>query len=238
MPLIRIAAAAALLVCSGCAGGSAFRDEFRASDRDLALDVKLRLSIKAPLIVLGSVTDVNLIGQPTPSGSDRRIGVQLTRIKIKVEEAIKGDVPGGILELYYFVYAPQASEMDLGVPRYIPTVGQRRIYFLKRDNGRYRSVGDVLDYTVRVSSGKHPEDFCSNETPGCCIAELLLIPQEGIDPGWFVVDMVSAQYIAEVLCSHRKSQELLRNLVHHTDPRIAERAREVIASTLTSHAGK
>jgi hypothetical protein len=66
---------------------------------------------------------------------------------------IKGDVSSP-MEFPYFRFSPE-SDLDLGVPRYIPIVGNRRIYFLKPSNNGYRSVGDVTDYTLTIGSG-HP----------------------------------------------------------------------------------
>jgi len=213
----------------GCAPAAGLRDQLRKSDYHLPFDQKLRFEKAAPIIVLGRVLDVDEIGKPQPSRADPRIKTQLNRIKIDVEEVIKGGVSPKPMEFYYFTFSPAASEIDLGVPRYLPGVGQRRIYFLKRSNGTYRSVGDVTDYTLRVSSGTHTSGFCAGKSPGCCIAEILLSPRHDVDTRWFVVDLVQSEYAAEVLCSRRTAQALMERLTRNPDLRISDRAREVIA---------
>jgi len=221
-------ALAGLVACTQAADP---RDQFRRSDCHLPFDERLRFEAAAPIIVLGRVLEVNDVGQPRPSSGDRRIRTQLTRIRIDVEEVIKGDVKANPLEFYYFTFSPAASEIDLGVPRYLPDVGQRRIYFLKPAKGSYRSVGDVTDYTLRVSSGSHTQGSCTGKSPGCCIAEILLIPRQDIDAGWFVVDLIQSEYAAEVLCSRSTARDLMQKLTQYPDPRIADGAREVIAGT-------
>jgi hypothetical protein len=197
----------------------------------LPFDRRLRLEGGAPVIVLGHVLQVDEIGQPQQSSREPRIGTQLTRITIGVEEVIKGNVKLNQIEFYYFTFSPAASEVDLGVPRYLPDVGQRRIYFLKPSYGSYRSVGDVTDYTLRVSSGSHTKGFCRGKSPNRCIAEILLLPQADVDTKLFIVDLIRSEYVAEVLCSRLTAEDLMQKLTHHPDQSIADGAREVIAGT-------
>jgi hypothetical protein len=231
MPLRKALVGVVLASLAGCTRAADLQDQLRKSDYHLPFDKRLRFETNAPIIVLGHVVEVNDVGQPRRSPGDARIKTQLTRIKIDVEEVIKGDVRANLIEFSYFVFSPQASEVDLGVPRYLPNVGQRRIYFLKASSGIYRSVGDVTDYTLRVSSGNHPKDFCQGKSPGCCIAEMLLVPQQDVDTKSFVADLIQAEYAAEVLCSRRTAQDLMQKLTQSPDQRIADRAREIIAGT-------
>ena len=143
---------------------------------------------------------------------------------------VKGSVTSRSLEFYYFTYSPDASAIDLGVPRYLPAVGQRRLYFLKPANGSYRSVGDITDYTLRVSSGSHQPGVCKGRSSGCCIAEILLVPQPDLDIDWFLADLTRSEYAAEVLCSRHAAAEIMRGLAQNPDQRISARAREVVAA--------
>jgi hypothetical protein len=227
----RVLIGIALAGLVGCTHAANLRDQFRVSDCHLPFDQRLRFEKGAPIIVLGRVLEVNEIGQPQQSSADPRIKTQLTRIKIDVEVVIKGEVRSSSIEFYYFMFSAAASEVDLGAPRYLPAVDQRRIYFLKPSGGSYRSVGDVTDYTLRVSSGSHTKGFCKGKSPGSCIAEKLLVPQQEIDIRWFVADLIQSEYAAEVLCSRRTAQDLMQRLTQHPDRRIADAAREVIAGT-------
>lgn len=226
---------AAIWTLGACTQGAGLRDQLRRSDYNLPLDQRLRLEREAPLIVLGRVIGVTEVGRPVPSRSDARVKTQLDRIKINVEEVVKGSMSSSTLEFYYFTYSPSASEIDLGVPRYLPEVGQRRLYFLKAANGSYRSVGDITNYTLRVSSGSHQRGFCAGKSPGCCMAEILLVPQPDLDIRWFVVDLARSEYAAEVLCSRNATSDLMNRLVRNADQRISERAREVIAAGALIH---
>jgi hypothetical protein len=99
---------------------------------------------------------------------------------------------------------------------------------LKPSGNTYRSVGDVTDYTQRILSGVHAQDFCLGKEPGCCIAELLLVPGRDMDVDMFVADLYKAGYASEVLCSTAVAQDLVKRLTTNPDTRIADRAREVI----------
>lgn len=215
----------------GCIAATNLRDQFRRTDIRMPFDQRLRFELGAPIIVLGHVLEVNEIGAPQRSRADARIRTQLTQIKIDVEAVIKGDIHSNPMEFYYFRFSNAASEIDLGVPRYLPDVGQRRIYFLRLANGSYRSVGDVTDYTLPVNSGSHARGFCTGKTPGRCIAEMLLVPQQDLDTRWFVANLIQSEYAAEVLCSRHTAQDLMESLTHNPDQRIADAAREVIAGT-------
>ena len=216
----------------GCTRAAELRDQFQMSDYRLPFNERLRVEAAAPVIVLGRVLDVKEIGQPQRSNGDPRIKTQLTRINIDVEEVIKGALPDVPVQFFYFTYSAE-NDGDLGVPRrYCPHAGQRRIYFLKPWEDTYRSVGDVTDYTLPVSSGMHVKGLCQGKGPGCCIAELLLVPGKDLDSYWFVADLIQAEYAAETLCSQRVARDLMQKLTQNPDQRISDRAREVLAGTL------
>jgi hypothetical protein len=221
----------AFLCLVGCRSAAELRDQFHPSDVHLSFDQRLRIEARAPIIVAGRVVQVNKLGQPEPSRGDHRIGCQLTRITVDVDEIIKGDIGSSQIEFYYFTYSPMASEADLGALRYLPAVGQNRIFFLSPFKDGYRSVGDLTDYTLRFSTGRHQRGFCTGKSPGCCIAEILLVPQRNADIDQFVLDLIAAAGAAEVLCSRDVAQSLLQRLTAHPDHRISEWAREVIAGS-------
>jgi hypothetical protein len=191
-------------------------------------ETKLRMEIAAPLILLGQVLDVRDIGKPTKSAGDPRIEIQLTSVTVLVETVIKGSVDSDIVKFLYFAYA-RSNAADLGIPRYTPSIGQRRIYFLRQDMGKYRSVGDVADYTLRIYSGTHASAFCQGNNPGCCIARLLLVPGPGLNSKWFAASLSEAAYVAEVLCSRTVSLDLMQRLAQNPDNEISTVARQIVA---------
>jgi hypothetical protein len=210
----------------GCKGSPSFSDRFTMAEYRLTFSERLRFEITAPVIVLGRVTKVNEIGKPRHSPGDSRILTQLTEIELTVEDTMHGDIRDGRLAFYYFTYSSQ-NTTDLGVPRYIPEVGQRRIYFLTRDGNTYRSIGDVTNYNLPVRSGIHSSEPCRG-TPGCCIAEVLLVPGKDVDIGAFATYLDQDAYAASTLCSPQKARELLEQLMNYPDKRIANQAREVL----------
>jgi len=123
-----------------------------------------------------------------------------------------------------FTYSDK-NRVDLGVPRYVAMVGQRRIYFLRRAGGRYRSVGDVTRYNLPVQSGHHEKAFCKGKSPGCCAAELLLTPGHDVDVASFAAHLYDeAEYPASVLCSQSAATALVRRLLQNPDGGIREAA--------------
>jgi hypothetical protein len=155
--------------------------------------------------------------------------VQLTQVSLHVEQVIKGAGIGERLEFFYYTFS-QESQADLGIRWYTPVIGQRRIYFLRASDGYYRSVADVVDYTLRVLSGAHSRDFCSGKPVGCCIAETLLVPGEGADPELFAVRLGETASIADVFCSRATSLGLVEKLRHYPDPRVAQQADSILAA--------
>jgi len=228
MQIGKIVAALALCGLTGCGRDPGLQDQFTKSDYRLPFEERLRIEEAAPVIVCGSVLAVNEVGAPRRSPGDSRIKTQLTRIGIAVEEVVKGGITASPLEFYFFTYS-FANHSDLGVPRYSPEVGQRRIFFLRPWEHGYRSVGDVTNYNLAVQTGRHPRDFCQGKSPGCCIAELLLVPAQAPDIHWFVHDLGPDAYAAGVLCSPGASRDLLQRLVRNPDGRIAGSAADIMS---------
>jgi hypothetical protein len=198
-------------------------DSFDKSQYRETFEEKLRKEISAPIIVQGRVREVHEVGRPKTSSGDARVKTQNTRIRIDVELTVRGNVNASQLEFSYFTFS-HLSLTSLGVPSYIPDVGQRRFFFLKYENGLYRSIGDVTDYTLRVSSGLHPSAYCRAKEPGCCLAEILLTPMPmKFDRKQFVIDLTQSSYIAQILCP-RLQRELLERLAGDTDEAIANLA--------------
>lgn len=227
MQLVRVLATAAAMGLAAQSPPQAERDLFRASEYHLQFDQRLRIEGGAPIIILGSVLDATDIGEPKTSKGDSRILVQHTRLSVHIEEVIKGNVGEDRADIDLFTYSQQ-NKVDLGLPLYIPEIGQRRIYFLRAENHRYRSVGDVTNYNIPVRTGLHSKGFCKGKTPGCCIAEILLIPGTDAAVESFVAHLYEAEYTASILCSKRTAIDLLTQLTQHADKTIAEGAEQLL----------
>jgi hypothetical protein len=228
-------AIATMLGLSACAQDQ--KDFFRTSDYRLPFDQRLRFEVGAPIIVAGRVLEVSNIGQPKRSQGDPRILVQLTKVAIDVEEVIKGAIRTNPTEFDLFTYSSE-NNVDLGVPRYIPMVGQHRIYFLRPSQNTYRSVGDVTNYNLVVRSGTHERGFCKGKRPGCCIAEMLLVPGQGLDVGPFVANMYEAEYTASTLCSPAAAERLVTQLSQNPNKQISDGAKNLLESLRVAEGGK
>src|SRR5580658_1210266 len=96
--MLRASLATAVGCLLACGQYSTSRDLFNQSDYSLTMRDRLRFEMQAPVIVSGRVVDVKEIGLPQLSSGDRRILVQLTRIRIAVEQKIKREAAGSEME--------------------------------------------------------------------------------------------------------------------------------------------
>jgi len=216
-----------LAVLAGCAGRTGINDYVRKSDYLMPYAERLLFESRAPIIVLGRVLDAQDVGDATPSAGDSRVIVQLTRITIDIEQVVKGIPATNPMWFYYFTFSA-LNRTSLGVPCYLPAVGQRRLFFLTPAGNIYRSVGDLTDYTLPVMTGTHPKDFCRGKTPGCCIANILLVPGTNMDVRFFRAYLTYAHYAAGVLCSKTVARRLMELLERNSDKAIADAAREEV----------
>lgn len=183
----------------------------------------------APIVVLGKVTEVKVIGRPHRSQAEPRVWVQLKQIAVQIEETIKGRASDGSLWFYYFSFS-EYSEADLGRGRYFPTVGERRVFFLKPYLNTYRSIGDVTIWSLPVRTGPRQRGFCSGKSPGCCIAEILLVPGPGTDVRWFIHDLGPfSTYAAGTFCSPSRVKELVTDLARSPNQDISVAGKDMLS---------
>lgn len=228
MPLIRLALIVVLGALFGCAHGEQIEDQFTTLELTIPFKELLQRAVSAPVIVVGLVTSVTPMGRPKPSAGEPRILTELVDIKIDVEIPIRGAVGAGPLSFYFFRYSPD-NRVDLGRPTYAPEVGQRRIFFLKPWKRTFRTIGDVIPYSLAVRSGRPDTDLCRAKTAGCCIAEILLTVQNDATTVAFVNDLGAySAYAAGELCSPGRAKELLLLLSSHPDKRVSVAASDII----------
>jgi len=212
---------------AACSHPAQLRDQWQASERRLSFEKWLQRASAAPLIVLGRVLSVDKIGQPQRSQGDAQVKTELTRIRIDVEQEIKGVIPANPMEFYFFELSEE-SDVGAGVPAYMPVAGQRRIYFLRAEAGRYRSVGDVARFNLEVWNGTHEPGFCRGMSPGRCVSELLLAPAGITNVEAFVSGLWPSAYASAILSSPENTKELLDKLGKYPDARIAKGASETL----------
>ena len=172
----------------------------------------------APIVVIGMVTNTRLVDGPRPARRQPQLLVQLTEVGIHIENILRGKIEPADTHFYFFGVSDQNSGYS-GPPRYRVAVGERRIFFLTRDGGQLRSMGDVLDYTLLVTTGPHPELRLADKQPlGDLISEVLLSPNPGYDS--VALQHALRQYcsVSDHFNSRCKTVFLLRKLMDFGDP--------------------
>lgn len=111
----------------------------------------------APIVVVGVIESDTLVRGPThPDGAL----VQLRKLKIRVENVLRGNAIGETVIVYYFTWAGAFDgPKPLGIWSMAgnSTPAFRRVLWLRKDSGVLRTACDGWDYcTMSVNSGAHP----------------------------------------------------------------------------------
>jgi len=109
----------------------------------------------APIVVVGVLTSDTLALRPIPMHSDPKSLLQLRKLRVRVENVLKGAPISETIAVYYFTWA---GAFDGPRPLGFWRVGDRRILWLRRDSGVLRTACDGWDgCTEGVWSGAHPD---------------------------------------------------------------------------------
>jgi len=107
--------------------------------------------LTAPLIVVGLVERDELVGKPVPSPPHAPL--QLHKVTVHVENVLKGAMPERTIAVYYFTFANLNVGFRILIFHREPV---RRVLWLRKDNGVYRTACDWQNCTVWITSGSHP----------------------------------------------------------------------------------
>ena len=129
----------------------------------------------APMVIVG-----RLISDAAAHGPvlDRGYPIQLRKLKVRVENALRGSVATGEVLVYYFAPAgPYQGNVPLG--RW--PLGERRILWLRSDSGGLRTACDFRDEcTMSVRSGAHPDYKPDSQKPlGYALADIWFTRGDG-----------------------------------------------------------
>ena len=181
----------------------------------------------ATVVLLGAITHVDDLGQSRKTPIRSAIRVQLTQVTVQVEQIVRGSLSSDRIQFYFFRYADD-NRTALTPGGYTPRIGERRLLFLRAEEGGLRAVGDVMDYTIRVWSGRPTSGLCEAQSPGCCIARVLLSPGEGFQPEAFARHLPDSVYYAQQFCSSGRVRMLVKRLAAYRDSILARSASEVL----------
>ncbi len=174
----------------------------------------------APIVIVGKTLLFRPVGRPTGAARLPGLELQLTELNVIVENVLRGSVTGSVATFYMYLWS--GGEEHVSGFKYHPEVGERRVYFLKRDKGVLRSVGDVMEcYTIRISSGSHED---SRMAPGILVSEAIsvMLLSEGTEMTCeFAAELDKSYDIAMQLTSKRHARELLRALLETTHDGLA-----------------
>ena len=178
----------------------------------------------APIVLVGTVTEVNSVGRPTPARRSPQILLQLTKVRAHVENVLRGGIVDRDVQFYYFGYANE-NHGYRGPPRFHVSPGERRVFFLTRELGHLRSVGDVVDYTLFVASGSHAQFKQMPESSiGYSIASVMLSLGERYSSSEMGASLPLTCPVSDHLTSRKNTVDLLKLLMQSPDKDLATSA--------------
>ena len=213
-----------LLIVSCDRGASSFTDRYT----DGALVNRRHQMLTAPIIFVGVVEAVQLVGNPKPALSVQGLTLQLYRARCHVEMTLRGEVSNNF-EFWYF--GPDQRYGVTGFPKFWLQPTERRIFFLEQHGSTYRAVGDYLNYTENVRGGKPDSKILTTDPDvGKVIARVMLTPGPDFDERLFSGTLLYASQVAEESSSKTYSIELLKGLLTHPSALIRSTSCRILAT--------
>jgi hypothetical protein len=166
----------------------------------------------ADVIVVGRATSVETFD---PDRTHPEAG--LTKVNIAVENVLKGNSTDQELPFYFYRIV---GGFNGPKPNFV-RVGDRGIFFLKRDQDILRSVHDIWESHIKVYSGRHDAITVDRDVQET-IARVVITPGDGFDPSEYPRSLPeSVTYLGVPL---RYSVPLLETLVDGPEPDTAKYA--------------
>lgn len=184
-----------------------------------------QLIFRSSAIVVGTVVSVNVTRGGVPARKAPHLLLDETRVEIRVENVLLGDLNQPRLFFKFFGISLQNKAGYDGPPPYRVTPGDRRVFFLTEDRGEYRSAGDVRDYTLPVWSGLHRNIPTVKDVRGAYwtlhrsdgvgdrISAVLLELGENYSLEGMVHDLSSMAHISETLSTRKATVGRLQKLL-------------------------
>jgi hypothetical protein len=127
--------------------------------------------------------DVRMAG-PIVSHWDRDLILQMRRLQVNIENVLRGDLPPGPAEIFYFTYG-MSHDGNRVLGNWPP--GERFLLFVRRDAGVLRMACDgVASCVTRVDAGVHPDLKADPAKPlQATLAEVFLSRGAGMSDAQF-----------------------------------------------------
>ena len=141
--------------------------------------------LNAPVILVGTVTAVHGLNEARLQASEWSADVTLERIHVRLERFLRGQEDG--VDVFFYRYGLLRGQLPGNVPLDSFHVGERRIFFLVRENGVLRTAVDIVASSFQVFSGVHADPPIENphHMPRS-IAEILVLPGTSLDEHSYV----------------------------------------------------
>ena len=173
-----------------------------------------------PIIVAGVVQENRVVAKRIEARRYKNVFLDLHEVRCQRENSLKGEVAGNEFTFFYYADRRYLDKQNPPVYRrmFQADAGRRYIFFLTRDAGVLRSIGDVGNYSIPVQSGKHDEGSVQSSDAGKRIAEILLTRGHGADPTVMSNALGRASRAADVWGSRLHTATLLRGLLSSGEP--------------------
>jgi len=181
---------------------------------------------RSPIIVVGKVVEVKVVGPEVRTSDEHRYPLRLQRVTIQAENVLKGEARIGEMIFYRYAWSPDHAMVG---PWGIFGPGQRGAFFLVRKDGVLRSIVDLYPTHIEVWSGEHAGYKPRPEhSPQESIAELLLTPGPDARPEAFSQTLYIASSMSMELIGDAGTLQLMKRLLASEVLLIRQRACSVI----------
>lgn len=150
----------------------------------------------SPIVVVGVIESDTLVRNRVPSHWDRQALLQFRKLKIRVENVLRGDSVPTTATVYYFTWAGAFNgprPLGFWTAEGSSTPTKRRVFWLKlkSDSGVLRTACDGWDdCTMPVASGAHPNYKPEAGKPlGYALADILFTRGEGATDAEFAAQL-------------------------------------------------
>jgi hypothetical protein len=174
----------------------------------------------APIVIVGKVIAVKVVGPEVRSRDEHRYPLRLRHVIVQVENTLKGTADAGAF--YRYDWSPDHAMVG---PWGIVGPGERCVFSLVKEDGVLRSTMDLYPSHIEIRSGKH-----ANYSPAAgqnareSIAELLLTPGDDVHPEAFAQSLLIASGRSIDLVGGEVTSRLMKPPPTHKDPYLREQA--------------
>ena len=174
---------------------------------------------RSSVIIIGTVSSVGFTGRLAETPDERKRVVGLIKAEVLVENVLRGEVPQKRLTFFYYYPAEGFSLPSVNIIE----LHQRAIFFLRRDDGAFRSVNDVYESCIHLATGSHPELKVGHQkTVEQAITEACILPGSKGDlnrQNWpYLIE--HGAHVGEELIGSLRTVELLNSLLNYPDYRV------------------